>query len=365
MVKADARLDLVGLLQKLSGDPHSPSNPEADAAAAHFARWADHPAVTHLAKMRATGFDWDHPLQYAAYLSELPDLREVHPTPEFFATLAGGRASLDAWRAEAADFARVSKFAKWEKERAPQRDAELAAVGASSAGVDLSSDLVHVLGVKPWGSWTVYVSPFFPHGGGGSWVLEEKAGRPDVVVMYGPQWRGGVLQQEPSWFLASGALPEAVFSLAYVMYEVCRPEIKAGPEVCAGLPGLGNPEDCVQQIWVRALVSRLIERRYGPAAAGNYRHFSPLPAGHKKVEAVYDAYEADRSKYPDMVEAAGLFLAPFQPGGRAPQCRLVDRSRMPETVYARRLAYYLDGRLEVRPDAELAKIRAELPSEGK
>ncbi|MFI5347445.1 MAG: hypothetical protein ACHQ51_13810 [Elusimicrobiota bacterium] len=365
VIKADARLDLVGLLQRLSGDPHSPSNPESDAAAAHFARWAKHPAVTHLAKMHATGFDWDHPLQYAVYLSTPPSLREIHPTPDFFAQLAGGRDSLDAWREEASDFARVSGFLKWETERAPRRDAELAAVGASSAGVDLSSELVHALGVKPWASWTVYVSPFFPHGGGGSWVIEEKPGRPDVVVMYGPLWNGDKPASDPPWFFAAGVLPEAVFSMTYAVYEVCRPEIRAAASVCQGMQGMANPEDCVQQIWVRGLVARLIDRRYGPGASANYRRYWPPTPFQEKADAVYAVYEGDRAKYKDLMDASGILLAPFQPGGRAPECRLVDRARWPETVYTRRLAYFLDARLEARPDAELRKVLSELPVEGK
>ncbi|MDE2511057.1 MAG: hypothetical protein KGL74_08040, partial [Elusimicrobia bacterium] len=257
-IKADARLDLVGLLQKLSGDPHSPDNPEADAAAAHFARWKKHPAVVQLGKMRATGFDWDHPLQYAIYLSTPPALHEVLPAPDFFVQLAGGREALDAWLSAASDFARVSKFEEWEKERAPRREAELAAVRASRDDADLSASLVRELGVKPWSSWTVYVSPFFQHGGGGSWVVEEKAGRPDVAVMYGPRWDGAVPAADPPWVFAAGALPEAVFSMTYAVYEVCRPVVKPAAEVCRGMSGMTNPEDCIQQHWVRGLVARLV-----------------------------------------------------------------------------------------------------------
>ena len=102
---------------RLSGDPHAASNPESDAAAARFAKWKGHPAVTGLAALRAKGFAWDAPAQYAVYLSSPPDLAEVHPAPDFFAALAGGKAELAAWRAAASDFARVSGFLDWERER--------------------------------------------------------------------------------------------------------------------------------------------------------------------------------------------------------------------------------------------------------
>jgi len=364
-IVADARLDLVGLLQRLSGDPSATRNPESDAAVLRFAPWKDHPAVKDLARMRAAGFAWDAPAQYAVYLSSLPALSEARPAPDFFATLAGGRAALDAWRAELADFARVSDFPAWERERAPRREAELAAVRASADG-DLAAPLAAFLGARTWDSWTVAVSPFFPPGGGASWILEEKPGRPDVVVVYGPSWtrrsawrRSRPVADEPRAF-AAGAWPEAAFSMTYAVYEACRPVLKPSPSVCLGMQGLTNAEDCVQQHWVRGIVARLIASRYGAAAAKSYREHWPPTAYQAGVDAALAAYEGDRSRYKDLMDAADLLSAPFQPDGRAPACRAVDPSRWRETVYARRLAYYLDARLEARPDADLEKVRAEL-----
>lgn len=349
-IKADARFDLIGLVQRLSGDPSSPSNPESDAAAARFAKWKDHPAVARLARMRAKGFAWDAPAQYAVYLSTPPELREAYPAPDFFATLAGGKDQLSSWRAELGDFVRVSDFTAWENVRAPRREMELAAVRAAAGGRDLGAPLERYLGARTWASWTVIVSPFFPRGGGASWILEEKDGRPDVVVVYGAAWsRGGLWRRsrpvpDTAPEFAAAAWPEAVFSMTYALYEVCRPVLKLAPGACRGLEGLVNPEDCVQQVWVRGVVARLLEAEFGPAAANAYReHWPPTPY-QKDVDAALRAYESDRAKEPDLMSAAGALLAPFQADLRAPACRLVDHSRDSETVYARRLRYYLEGR---------------------
>jgi hypothetical protein len=369
-IVADARFDLVGLLERLSGDPHAPSNPVSDAAVVRFARWKDHPAVTRLTKMREKGFAWDAPAQYAVYLSSPPELREVYPAPSFFATLAGGKAELDAWRGDAADFARVTGFLDWERERAPQRETELSAVRAAAGGRDLEAPLVRYLGLRSWADWTIVVSPFFPNGGGASWVLEEKPGRPDVYVVFGLYWQkkgfwgrssmsGGSAEK-----YAQSVWPEAVFSTTYALYEVCRPVLKFSPGACEGMRGLVNAEDCVQQTWVRGVVARLMASEFGAPAARAYReHWPPTPY-QEKVDAALSAYENERATSPDLMSAAGALLAPFQADGKAPDCRLVDRARWPEVVYARRLSYYLEGRLEARPDAELEKARADIAEHG-
>lgn len=306
--------------------------------------------MKRLAEMRAHGFAWDAPAQYAVYLSTPPDLREVHPAPDFFASLAGGKDELTAWRAELSDFAKVSGFLDWEKERAPEREAELASVRAAADGRELAAPLAAYLGAKPWASWTVAVSPFFPPGGGASWVLEEKPGLPDVIVVYGPSWSKGShwrrsrpVPDSPAEF-AAGAWPEAVFAMTYVLYEVCRPALKPVPDACAGLEGLVNPEDCVQQTVVRGVVARLIEGEFGAAAARAYRAHWPATPYQDKEDAALLAYEADRAAEPDLMAAAGRLFAPFQADGKAPTCRLIDHSRDAETVYSRRLRYYQEAR---------------------
>lgn len=296
--------------------------------------------------MRASGFAGNVPAQYALYLAPPPELREALPAPPFFAGLAGGADRLAAWRAELSDFARASGFDAWEDGRSSRREAELAAVRAAAAGRDLGEPLARYLGARTWASWTVIVSPFYAHGGGASWVVEEKPGRPDVAVVYGPYRRGRFGRASrgpdaPAEYAAS-VLPEAVFSMTYAMYEVCRPALKPGAGTCRGLEGLTTPEDCVQQNWVRGVVARLIESEYGPEAASAYRRRETDTPYRDRVDAALRVYEADRAKEPDLMAAAGALAAPFQTDGRAPVCR-EDSSRGGETVYARRAAYYREG----------------------
>ena len=349
-IAADARLDLIGLVGRLSGDPQSPRNPESDAAAASFARWRSHPAVARLARMRANGFSGDVPAQYAVYLSTPPNIREAVPAPIFFTKTAGGRDQLDAWLSELRDFVRVSGFQAWEARREPQRLAELAAVRASAGAHDLETPLIRFLGVKPWGAWTVVVSPFFPNGAGASWVLEEKTGAPDVIVVYGLYWQGfwkkTMSGGSPEKY-AQGVWPEAVFSMAYALYEACAPELKITPSACAGMPDLANVEDCVEETWVRGVVARLIKEGYGDEAARAYRSPWAATPQQAKVDSALEAYEADRGRFPDLMAAAGALSAPFQPDGRAPACRVVDPSPRAD-VHAHRISYYLDARRRSR-----------------
>lgn len=358
-VRSDARLDLVGLVQLLSGDPHAARNLEADAAFERFERWSRHPAVKGLTAMRKNGFAWDIPLQYALYLSSPPALAEAYPAPSFFAETAGGAAALAAWREDLVDFARVSGFMDWEREREPRRREEIEAVRASAGGADLAPDLIAELGLKPWSSWTVVTGPFFGRGGVGAWVLEEKAGRPEIVVMYGPNRNPRPSPDSPARF-AAWVYPEAAFAMAYALYEVCRPAMKPVPGVCEGMGSMNNPEDCVEQRWVRGLVARVVERRFGPDSASEYRAQRPPSKFQDGVDAALDVYDSDRAKYKDIIDARALLAAPVQPDGKSPACAVVSPERFPETVYARRLAYYLDGRLEAHPDSALAKARARL-----
>ncbi len=360
-IVSDERIDLVGLVERLSGDPAAAVNPESDAAAERFSRWKAHPAVADLSRMRSGGFAGNVPAQYAVYLSTPPELRERYAPPNFFALLAGGAKPLAVWREDLADFVRVSGFEEWERERAPRRDAELAAVRAAAGGRELGGPLAKYLGARTWASWTVVVSPFFPHGGSASWVLEEKPGRPDIVVVYGPdrspglfgvKRRSGLFRRrarlDPAAEFASAVWPEAVFSMTYAIYEACRPVIKPAPGVCRGQTGLSDAEDCIQQSWVRGVVASLLESEYGSAEAKAYRAFSPPTTYQDRVDAALLAYEKDRAASPDLMAASGSLLAPFQADGLAPACRVEDHSRDAEEVYARRFKYYQEGRAAVQ-----------------
>lgn len=359
-VETDPRLDLMGLVARLAGDPGAARNPFSDAAAERFSKAALHPAVSGLASMRATGFTLITAAQYMVYLSSLPALSELHPVPDFFANAAGGRGKLEAWRLNLSEFARDPAFVEWESSTRAEREAMAAAVRAAQGGRDLAAPLVSLLGVRTWSDWRVAVSAFYPNGGGASWVLEEKSGRPDVFVAYGPYWNrkkfhGGT----PSEF-GAGAWPEAAFTLAYAAYEACRPALASGGHPCRGLKYVSGGEDCYEAHWVHAIVAKLVAHEYGAAIGRAYRSKLPATEFDAPIARALDACSSDRAACPDLFMATAQLAAPMRDDGQAPQCRLIDPRRFQEQVYARRLLYYLDARLEARPDAELEKVRAEL-----
>lgn len=363
-VEADPRLDLMGLLARLSGDPSAPRNPFSDKAAAAFASSVSHPAVVELASMRATGFGMDTAAQYAVYLSSLPDLAVLHPVPEFFSRAAGGRVRLEAWRLNAAAFSATPAFTEWEAATRAEREAMADAVRTAQGGRDLGLPLERLLGVRTWADWRVGVSAFYPNGGGAAWILEEKHGRPDVFVAYGPYWERKMMKAtfhggSPRHF-GRGAWPEAAFTMAYAAYEACRPALASGPAPCEGFTGLSNDEDCVEAHWVHAIVSKLQMDTYGPYKRDESRPQRTPTRYDEGVARALDDYAADRARYPDLFTATPLMAAPLRADGRAPDCRLIDPTRFGESVYVRRLAYYLEARLEVRPDPELEKVRAKL-----
>lgn len=349
-VAADPRVDLMGLLQRLSGDPSAARNPASDAAAERFAPWAAHPAVARLARMRERSFGGIVPAQYAFYLSTPLPAAESLPAPELFALRAGGRSELAAWRAELADFALASDYARWWEGRAAARAEELAAV-RRGADRELGRPLARLLGARLWASWTVVVSPFHPPGGGAAWVVEENPGRPDVYVVYGPSYRGARPEPEDPLLFAESALPEAIFAVAYVLYELCRPALSASRAAC--------DENCVHRHWVSAVSASLVGQLWGARARSEHRRRWPGGALQPEVDRAFEAYLIGRARWPDVIEARGPLSAPFL-GGREPRCELLDASRYGDRLFSRRLAAYLDARLESRPDPALRRARAEL-----
>jgi hypothetical protein len=350
-VATDPRMELMGLLLRLAGDARSPRNAFADAAAERFAAYSSHPAVRRLAAALEHGAGRALPAQYAVYLSSPPELSELYPAPPYFSAPFGGRAELEAWRVELSSFARVSGFLDWERETRPEREGFAAAAGAAGKA-ELGRPLARLLGARTWGEWTVVPSAFHEEGAGDSWVLEEKPGLPDVYVLLGPRAKpaGEPLSWGSTEQFAAGVLPEAVFTMAYAVYEACRPSFNANAAACEGqATGLVNPEDCVQQYWVRELTARVVEQTAGPRAAAAYRAswHGPFSA---PVRAAVDRYLAERGRYRDLLDAADLLFGPFRSLSPGAACRPLDPARYAEPAYARRMGYYLRARLEARPD---------------
>lgn len=365
-IRSDARVELIGLLQHLSGDPMSRQRPGGAAGRAleRFAPFRSHPAVAGLAALRSSGFSGHLTSQYVLYLST-PGLQESYPVPDMFVRGAGGRERLDGWMADVRRFVHDTGFADWYAETGPERLGLEEALRRSIGVVDLESSLAAYLGVRSWDRIVVVPSAFFVPGGPSAWVLEEKPGLPDVYVITGPRWeRGRPVFGRPEE-VAAAVWPEAVFSIAYVMARRCRPLLDTVEGLCEaiGYPYLEEPEDCVENQWVLGVVSRLIGRVFGSEAEEDYmsRMRQILrPEFLRKVRAVLADYEADRRRYPTLLDIESRLLAPFQRDGLAPACPDVDWTRLGESLYASTARFYLDARLAGRPDNGLLKKRAQL-----
>ncbi len=364
-IKTDPRVDLVGLVQQLAGDNSFKRERPLKDILARFKPWRGHPVVKRLARLSKRGFGGNLPSNYAVYLTTSTPLREEYPAPAFFSDACGGRAELDAFRAELDDFARQSGFFAWEASSASLSGALADALKRDMGRTDFEGPLVDYLGLRTWRRWTVVPSPFYPPGGSSSWVLEEKPGRPDVFVVIGPTWSRGEPPRgwEPSFGkaadIATYIWAEPIFSTAYFMYEACHPLARAPADVCSASPGLGNAEDCVERQWVNAVIGRVLHLAFGPEAEG-VPGYLPAPKAREALDRFLTRYEGARERYPDLVSATSELFAPFQADKAPPDCRIVDRGRLKEEVYSRRLRYYVLSKLERHRDPELERLRDEL-----
>lgn len=362
--RSDARVDLMGLVELLAGG--RPGNRElrlsglAVSALERFDSLRGHAAVRRMASLRGGGFAGNIPAQYGLYLSQPPELREVLPAPEHFALKAGGREALAALREDLGSFARESGFLEWRLSQSSAVAAMEELWRRSLAQRDLEGPLLRYLGLKPWKSWTVVPSPFFPDGGSSAWIMDEAEDLPEVYVVVGPR------PLRPEKPLAGGSLiaaavwPEAVFVMAYIIYEACRPRVRPSPRACSGTHGLGDPESCIKAVWVRGVIAELLGRAFGPADEKLYRRYQPLSPFDQEVRSALLAYSADRERYPDLALMSSRLMAPFQADRKPPECRLVDPARFPEASYSRYLGYYLNARIERGPEAEMLAARADL-----
>ena len=151
------------------------------------------------------------------------------------------------------------------------------------------------------------------------------------------------------------ALPDTA---AYVMYETCRPRARAPQGVCAETPWLKNVEDCVESQWVGAVISRLERSLFHapPPRPGRRQLTRWRPA----LDEVLARYEKERDRSPDLVSITGRLFAPLQADKTQPVCRIIDRERLSDPIYARRLRIYGLARLARGPDPELERLRDEL-----
>lgn len=272
--RADARVDLLGLVQLLSGErlfgrfPWDPA-PQgyAQEALRRFAPWRTHPAARRIKAMRRFGFSGLLPSQYAVYLSSPPGLREIWPAPSLFVNAAGGRAELDSFLAELRDFAKSTGFLEWRASLTATAALE-SALRDAAGNRDLEEALARVLGARSWDKWTVAASPFFPEQWGASWIVEEKPGKPDIWVVLGPRWENVRPRFGPPEEFAVNVWREGAYSAAYLIHEDRRPR-RSAPRACP--PGGLGDAGCLQDAWVEAVLERALAGEFGPEQARRYR----------------------------------------------------------------------------------------------
>jgi hypothetical protein len=345
----DPRVDLMGLVQRLSGDQRfgvlfGRAGGYGKEGLEDFARFRHHAAVERLRRMKKAGFSGNIPAQLSLYLSPPPALEEAAPIPDFFAQAAGGRAQLDAFLSDLRAFARETGFAGWLAARQEQRDALAAAARDAAGPEDLEALLAGYLGVRTWKSLTVAPSPFFPPGKGSYWVVETDEGLPEVHAIIGPQWRRGRPAFAPRAELASAIWREAAFSTAYLMYSLCRPGPELARDVCWGTRR-DDPEDCVEQVWVEAVTARLRQRAFG-ARADDRRYWRTRSQYMPAELRVLEAYERGCAEPRDIVALTPRLLAPLQGGAEPAGCPRLDLGPAEGALYRRRLGWYRQALLE-------------------
>ena len=348
-VRSDAQVELLALVQRLSGDESLGSLPVPGPAAevlARFRAFRDHPAVRRLRAMRRAGFTGAFPTQYALYLSTTPELAETLRVPALFVEAAGGRAALDDFRGELRDFSAASDFpAVWRAAAERTLALEAGAVRALD-GRDPEADLRAYLGARSWDRWVLVPSALLPLGGPSAWIVEEKPGLPDVYVLTGPErWEGNSPDFGPPPDFAAAVWTEAAYTAAYFLYEHC-PQPQTVAALCSGGAASFGAQACAQRLWVEAIVSRLEAREFGAEAERRFRASAVPGDGALRTRSVLIDFEADRRRSPSLFDALPRLSAALDPEGKGAACRPVDWTRLGGSG-APVLTFAVDPRLEL------------------
>jgi len=335
-VELDARVELLGVLQVLAGDPRRARELPSELAGleARFAPFRGHPAVKSYAALVSDPARELRALSLLFHLSPPPELAErpEAPIPEEDAAAVGGAAAerelLETWR----DFARVSGFMDDFARRREANERSAARVRAELARADslrlvedyagpLDSRLHVVLSpVLRSGRFATIVP--YPFRGGGARV----AGPFEVFVLAEPD---RIEDGEPVYSI--GPFWNELLDVAVdpVLGERC--------EDVAALAGAQAPiaRECPGEWFhcVTNLVKAAILERLGAAARGAAA-FPPVtwPAGAygddgRAVARLLEDYEKRRAEYPTLRALYPRLVATLAslPRGPAPSAEEVGR----------------------------------------
>lgn len=349
---SDARIELLGVLQELSGvRPDLPADPEyRKAVAARFNRYREHPAVALYQELAAApgGEGLAIALLWCTPPPELA-LRGLSTSPPYYGgDAASFNRTLEAFRS----FSKDSRFADfYSSHRADYERVSAAARKELGADAPLARVEAYLgLSLEARARW--HVSPLYVPMMRGSFIIPypDPAALSDpgeapfevyTTVAYAPGAEGmganvtqlhrSALWQEPLFVFVDPAL--AAFDAERGGSE----EEYYGPEVAACRR---QNSDCVKSWLVGALVRRLDTAAFGAPSMG-FDGSDPLRE--KWTLALTERlkeYEADRKRWPTLwdflprllavfPEAAGLKLAPAHPRPRVTKVKDLFPGRRP------------------------------------
>jgi len=300
-LKADARVELLGVLQTLAGGGRA-SPAEKARILARYGRWKESPAVAGLRAIEGKNGRRSPLALIAPFLTEPPELAwtsERGDLPDAFVDAAGGAAALETFLADARAFARASRFAEDFRARAARRAKEEAAARAELGGRDPFAALLDYLGRPLDARMSVVLSDVFEPGEMNSFVIpypSRERGRPRrtmrVVTVLTPTPEGG-------WGLGPPTLGriwnEPLYAALEYDLDAFEPRLAAAsaPRLAVGDGCPPSPEACGRHLIVAAVARRLDARWFGsePSAPA-----AGAPCAERAAAALADALRDGRER---------------------------------------------------------------------
>lgn len=380
-VVIDEKLEALGVVQLLSTSTVLPNGfkrqpvPIVEDAERSLEGLRSHPAVLANAAFDPQRFDFMKRADVLQRLSGFPELAPRHFIPDMFYEEAGGRAKLEAWLGHLRDFAADPRFKAWHARERAALEPDAAAFREAIAKTDYLGLIEDYAGMSYQGRYSIQLAAFFRMGSMVNSVLPGDDGSYEIRSLIGPEPRGGRLDFRPDR-LDPTAWHELAHGLLDTLGELYEDEIKLSEGALAKLSWgcYGGWNQCVKEHVVRAVMLRLIARQRSDAAAERQLR----DEGEKKwpyVRAMTErlkAYEADRARYPTLLdfypellavfprEAAPAAAAEAPSGAEARDWVLTAASPFSTEGRRRRALWYLDRSLQGSGSPSLRLKRAAL-----
>jgi hypothetical protein len=279
-----------------------------DRVEAEFGRFRGHPVVGRYEAMAERGFWLTHPPSAMLHLGHPPHLVEGIPVNDFTVRMAGGRGALDAFLADARDFARDSSFMAWFEGQAPAHARMIEGYNRNLEW-DYVQDLVDYYGDRRE-SYTVVLAPLSHPGGFGPRVVRPD-GRYDAYAVIGPRsveagelrFGSGRSMRTLFWHEFSHAhvnhLTDRHLDGFMASVDVLQGHVRA--EVEEYVPWEVHVSDWISEHIVRGVTTRLAHLRVGPEDAEAELRWETQQFPY--VREVYELlveYESDRARYPEL-----------------------------------------------------------------